>query len=191
MKKTCAFSLLVFLIAVFPNALLAGQAGQGDAAAFHDGWVEMPAGAKPAYLGIHGGTMPVSLLVAGDGAALLTFVGRTGNDFLEVLREAALPGFGNATKSGALALERAHAGLFAGNATATLPVISIAGDILARQAWFESLEPFGFSERPLSIEGAVTAPAAASTARRYRNFFLPGPLRLRGTQQKQRAIGPE
>ena len=45
----------------------------------------MPAGARPTYMGIHGGTMPVSLLVYGDGSSLVTFVGRTGNDFLEML----------------------------------------------------------------------------------------------------------
>ena len=50
-----------------------------------ESWVTMPAGARPTYMGIHGGTMPVSLLVSSDGTSLLTFVGRTGNDFLEVL----------------------------------------------------------------------------------------------------------
>ena len=31
-------------------------------------WGEMPAGAKTTYIGIHGGTVPVSLLTAGDGS---------------------------------------------------------------------------------------------------------------------------
>ena len=50
------------------------------------GWVSMPAGARCAYLGIHGGTVPVSLLATSTGNSLISFVGQTGNDFLELLR---------------------------------------------------------------------------------------------------------
>ena len=50
------------------------------------GWTAMPAGARSTYLGIHGGTVPVSLLVSRDGMSLVSFVGQTGNDFLELLR---------------------------------------------------------------------------------------------------------
>ena len=32
-----------------------------------EGWTAMPAGARSTYLGIHGGTVPVSLLVSRDG----------------------------------------------------------------------------------------------------------------------------
>lgn len=49
-------------------------------------WGEMPAGAKTAYIGIHGGTVPVSLLSAGDGSPMIAMVGLTGNDFLNFLR---------------------------------------------------------------------------------------------------------
>ena len=55
------------------------------AAAAADGWQVMPEGARPTYIGIHGGTVPVSLLVSQDGSSLVSFVGRTGNDFLEIL----------------------------------------------------------------------------------------------------------
>ncbi|MEG2139719.1 MAG: hypothetical protein RRY20_02895 [Bilophila sp.] len=49
-------------------------------------WGEMPAGAKTAYIGIHGGTVPVSLLSAGDGSPMIAMVGLTGNDFLNFMR---------------------------------------------------------------------------------------------------------
>ncbi|WP_279140959.1 hypothetical protein [Bilophila wadsworthia] len=49
-------------------------------------WGEMPAGAKTTYIGIHGGTVPVSLLTAGDGSPMIALVGLTGSDFLNFLR---------------------------------------------------------------------------------------------------------
>lgn len=48
-------------------------------------WVNMPAGARVTYIGIHGGTVPVSLLTDKDGTSMVTFVGQTGNDFLRIL----------------------------------------------------------------------------------------------------------
>lgn len=45
----------------------------------------MPAGARVTYIGIHGGTVPVSLLTDKDGTSMVTFVGQTGNDFLRIL----------------------------------------------------------------------------------------------------------
>lgn len=51
-----------------------------------DAWVTMPAGGKPAYIGIHGGTVPVSLLTARGGSAMVALVGETGSDFLRMLR---------------------------------------------------------------------------------------------------------
>ena len=61
------------------------------------GWISMPAGARSAYLGIHGGTVPVSLLATSTGNSLISFVGQTGNDFLALLRKAELrlPSFFN------------------------------------------------------------------------------------------------
>lgn len=132
-------------------------------------WTFMPAGAKPSYMGIHGGTMPVSLLVSDDGESLLTFVGRTGNDFLEALRNVhlPLPSFGNSTGFGMPHLN-SSASLFAGNATATLPVFSVSGDAIAHL----NLEPFGLSHEPLSIEGSVAKPDSFPHARVLRPFFL-------------------
>lgn len=49
-------------------------------------WGEMPAGARTTYIGIHGGTVPVSLLTAGDGSPMIALVGLTGSDFLNFLR---------------------------------------------------------------------------------------------------------
>ena len=49
-------------------------------------WGEMPAGAKTTYIGIHGGTVPVSLLTAGDGSPMIALVGLTGSDFLNFIR---------------------------------------------------------------------------------------------------------
>lgn len=130
----------------------------------------MPAGAKQSYMGIHGGTMPVSLLVSDDGESLLTFVGRTGNDFMEALRNVhlPLPSFGNATGFG-LPRFSTQTGLFAGNATATLPVFAISRDALAHL----DLEPFGLSEEPLIIEGNVVKPDKFPHARAFRIFSLP------------------
>ena len=146
---------------------LSGEAG--------DGWVVMPAGARPAYMGIHGGTMPVSLLVAGDGASLFTFVGRTGNDFLEALRatDMPLPSLLNATVARSRAVT-GGAALFAGNATSSLPVIPLTGEGFAALAEKPgALQPFGFSEQPLSIEGRAARPKALSPVKTYRLFVLP------------------
>lgn len=139
-----------------------------------DEWISMPAGGRPAYMGIQGGTMPVSLLVAGNGEALLTFVGRTGNDFLEVLKatDLRLPSLINATSAHSSQLPLpANCGLFAGNATASLPVIALSGERLARHQ--DKLQPFGLSEQPLCIEGEILRPATTSKAKSYRLFFLP------------------
>lgn len=125
-------------------------------------------------MGIHGGTMPVSLLVAGDGEALLTFVGRTGNDFLEALRatDLPLPSLLNATRSQSSTLPSpANCGLFAGNATASLPVIALSGERLAGHQG--KLQPFGLSDHPLCIEGEILRPTTTSRAKSYRLFFLP------------------
>ncbi len=152
-------------------------------------WVTMPAGARPAYMGIHGGTMPVSLLIAGDGGSLLSFVGRTGNDFLEAIKalKLPLPSMLNATLSSAEQGESlshnleswSRRPLFAGNATSSMPVISLSGERFAALVRKPGeLEPFGFSAEPLSIEGAVRKPAALLPVKRQRlklfpDYFLP------------------
>lgn len=140
-----------------------------------DDWVIMPAGGRSAYMGIHGGTMPVSLLVSGDGRSLLTFVGRTGNDFLELLRrtDMPLPSLLNATMSATGPLPPAYH-LVAGNATSSMPVINLGGSGMAGYTTSQGrLQPFGFSPQPLSIEGQVTKPEHPSPAKLYRLSFQP------------------
>ncbi len=180
MKKILVFLIALAILVIFQNAACADEAEPRN----DDGWVRMPAGAKSAYMGIHGGTMPVSLFVGDGGSSLLAFAGRTGNDFLEVLRKIKLPlpSFGNATKPvGALEAQgKGQTGLFAGNATASLPVIPLSGNFFAREEWLESLEPFGFSATPLSIEGQAAKPDKLPMKKRARFMFQPGAFHLRG-----------
>ena len=93
--------LIICMLCLLPAPAFPGMcaAATDSGAKAADGWVIMPAGARPTYMGIHGGTMPVSLLVSDDGSSLLTFVGRTGNDFLDVLRrtDVRMPSLLNAT----------------------------------------------------------------------------------------------
>lgn len=188
MKKRLFF--LVFLVlAIFHFCQLAcggrsAHANPSDSPPKTDeGWVTMPAGGKPAYMGIHGGTMPVSLLVSGDGSSLLSYVGLTGNDFLEALREVylPLPSFGNATRDSATmpGINASRTELFAGNGTASMPVMSISGDLFASKSWLGNLQPFGLSEEPLVIEGQVVKPESFSPARKYRALFTPDYLQPR------------
>ena len=145
---------------------------------FEASWILMPAGGRPTYMGIHGGTMPVSLLVSDDGSSLLTFVGRTGNDFLEVLHKTdlQLPSFlkAHAQNSTSDAIERGKI-LLAGNKNVTMPVIYITGLGLERSTVDDvQLLPFGLSEKPVSIEGRVSLPRAFNPPRKeYRLFFQP------------------
>lgn len=144
-------------------------------------WVSMPAGARPAFMGIHGGTMPVSLMVSDDGSALLTFVGRTGNDFLEILRRSDLPvpSLLNATARG-MAGDKAESSLFAGSGTDSMPVL-VSGDPFAPPA-VNALQPFGLSEKPLSIEGEVLRPLRLSPEKRFRLYFEPQHLQPRAAR---------
>ena len=177
------FVLFLTLAAFVPgapvSALAAPEAPKAD-----DGWVVMPAGGRPAYMGIHGGTMPVSLLVADDGASLFTFVGRTGNDFLEALRatDMPLPSLLNATMARSQAVA-GGAALFAGNATSSLPVVPLTAESFAALAEQPgALQPFGLSDEPLSIEGRAARPATLSPVKSYRLFVLPQYLQPRATR---------
>ena len=129
-------------------------------------------------MGIHGGTMPVSLMVSDDGSALLTFVGRTGNDFLEILRESDLPmpSLLNATARG-MAGSRTGDGLFAGSGSGSMPVLALGNPLAAPAA--NALQPFGLSEKPLSIEGEVLRPMRLSPEKRFRLYFEPQHLQPR------------
>ena len=49
------------------------------------GWVNIEPGSRPAYVGIHGGTAPITLLHSHKGS-LLGYTGNTGNDFIQLLQ---------------------------------------------------------------------------------------------------------
>lgn len=92
----CRTLLVCFWMLAVVTAACAGAAGppsgparsaaSGAAAEDEAVWGEMPAGARPVYIGIHGGTVPVSLLTAGDGSPMIAQVGLTGTDFLHFMR---------------------------------------------------------------------------------------------------------
>ena len=157
-----------------------------DTAKAENTWVVMPAGARSAFMGIHGGTMPVSLLVSGDGSALVTFVGRTGNDFLDMLRRTDLPvpsllnaTAHNGTSGGVLPSGKSTV-LMAGNPNSSMPVFNVTGERLSHMDMVPGrLQPFGLSDKPLSIEGEVSRPAHLSPAKQYRLFFQPQYLQPR------------
>ena len=150
-------------------------------------WVSVPAGAHPTYIGIHGGTVPVSLLTARDGTSMVTFVGRTGNDFLRILRHmditppAELPksaAHENAARASAIIPGNNATILKADTPVGNIPVFYVTGRGFARMdlpsdQWL----PFGLSETPLSLEGQVAKPMHISKAKKYRHVFLPGSLR--------------
>lgn len=167
--KLAVFQLAFLTFLLSPALAFAASQAQDD-----ESWTYMPAGARPSYMGIHGGTMPVSLMVSDDGESLLTFVGRTGNDFMETLRKGSLrlPSFGNSTGYGLGGLTT-HTSLFAGNATDSLPVFALSRDTLEALVAGHELEPFGLSDERLSIEGAVTRPDAFPHSRSIRIFHLP------------------
>lgn len=157
-------------------ALLLMPAGgfcSGERAALPSGsgWEVIPAGGRSAYKGIHGGTMPVSLLVSADGMSLLTFVGRTGNDFLELLRETdvPLPSLLNATMT-AEAMNRGPR-LLAGGPNNAMPVLPMASGAGNGRDEGTPLTHFGLSANPLAIEGAVERPENASQGKKYRISF--------------------
>ena len=188
--RNTLYLFCLLLAALAPMAALATESqGQADQ---QQGWVVMPAGARPAYFGIHGGTMPVSLLVYGDGSSLVTFVGRTGNDFIDMLRRAeiSMPSLLNATSQRSSAGKsvspsaNATAVLMAGSSSSSLPVFNVSGEGLSRMDVPPGqLQPFGLSDKALSIEGEVTAPQRLSTVKQYRLLFQPQYLQPRRNQR--------
>ncbi len=156
------------------------------------GWVSMPAGARSSYLGIHGGTVPVSLLVTSTGNSLITFVGQTGNDFLALLRKAELrlPSlFNNSTepKGDLLSNPRLKGtpSLRAGSAQDSMPVITLSDDSIFSLTDKRSLvQPFGLSDAPLRIEGSVSVPDRRTQQPRYHLLWEPGQFRPRQSQDK-------
>ncbi|WP_156907957.1 hypothetical protein [Desulfovibrio cuneatus] len=68
------------------------QNGTLGATGEKDGWIVIEQGTRPVYAGIHGGTVPLTVLRASNGA-LFALAGETGSDFMNVLR-------GNTTGTG-------------------------------------------------------------------------------------------
>ena len=153
-------------------------------------WVYMPAGARATYIGIHGGTVPVSLLTSRDGTHMVAFVGQTGNDFLRTLKvgpgtTGALPPMPPATLSSddmedtrfaylppqtssvparpPFRLTANATLLMADTAVGAVPVIYATGHSFAslNQLYTDSLL-FGISENSPLLEGAVKAPLKAT-----------------------------
>lgn len=138
-------------------------------------WGEMPAGARSVYIGIHGGTVPVSLLTAGDGSPMIAQVGLTGTDFLHFMRRgtaasddtslvpAALPDSGSDSglKNGqtdppARLPQNKATLLLAGRSQGDVPVIYATGRNFERLSLVPTnWAPFGLTETPLSLEGEV------------------------------------
>ena len=170
---------------------VSGPASGSELGSLDKDWVIMPAGAKQAYIGIHGGTVPVSLLTTIEGTSLVSFVGRTGNDFLELLHreDLRMPSLLNGTvpqDSGATAHRNLDLASFrvrhlmAGNATNSLPVIYLNGDSLAKlSSNLDALKPFGLSDEPLSIEGEIARPDPLLLAPRYHILVDPKYLQPR------------
>jgi hypothetical protein len=150
----------------------------------------MPAGARATYIGIHGGTVPVSLLTSRDGTHMVALVGQTGNDFLRTLKvdpgtTGALPTPSGtpSTLAGAEDAELAHPHmqasavpappslrlaanatlLMAGTALGAMPVIYATGHSFAslNQFYTDSLL-FGIAENSPLLEGSVKAPLKAA-----------------------------
>ncbi len=150
-------------------------------------WVSVPAGARPAYIGIHGGTVPVSLLTARDGTSMVTFVGQTGNDFLRILRRMDITPPAELSKSAAHENTTRMSAVTPGsNATilkadtpvGNIPVFYVTGGGFARMELSnDQWLPFGLSETPLSLEGQVAKPMHITKAKKYRHVLLPGNLK--------------
>lgn len=162
-------------------------------------WVSIPAGARVTYIGIHGGTVPVSLLTDRDGTSMVTFVGQTGNDFLRILLRngseqvnTVSPALQEALaqvrddSNAALRMPTARTTpppasnatvLTAETAVGNIPVIYVTGKGFARMdqpggQWL----PFGLSEKPLQLEGQVVKPIGVTKIKKQRRFSLPKSL---------------
>ena len=184
-------ALLSAFLAFLPTAQASKPASTTELDSPDNGWVVMPAGAKQAYIGIHGGTVPVSLLATSEGTSLVSFVGRTGNDFLQLLHreDMRMPSLLNGTaprgSDGTTPKNLDFAGfrvrhLMAGDSSNSLPVIYLNGDSLAKLSPnLDALKPIGLSDTPLSIEGEIARPDPFQLAPRYHILVDPKYLQPR------------
>ncbi|MDR2123900.1 MAG: hypothetical protein LBP38_02820 [Desulfovibrio sp.] len=128
------------------------QANGKENAAADGGWVRMEQGSRPAYVGIHGGTAPLSLLRSPQGD-IFALTGNTGNDFSRILRNDIAR---NATK------------LSADAAAATFSPLQD-----------ENLRPFGLNNPPGFGDGAGSSLALESYPAEPDPLPAIKPLRLR------------
>ena len=165
-----------FVALACPTVWAAPESGQDKGKKEEVVWGEMPAGARTTYIGIHGGTVPVSLLTAGDGSPMIALVGLTGSDFLHFLRSkgkmaeeppAETPAT-PAAPSGEAQTEDLPATpppvpsesnatlLLAGSPSGDIPVIYATGRAFERMSLVPAnWAPFGLTEKALSVEGEV------------------------------------
>ena len=157
-----------------------------DKTALAPQWRYMPAGARAAYIGIHGGTVPVSLLTSQDGTHMVALVGQTGNDFLRALKadpgtadtplqSRSLPALDGAEDADfvhlnpqtsavpslpSLRLAANATLLMAGTAVGAMPVIYATGHSFASLSQLYNTDSllFGISEHSPLLEGSVKAP---------------------------------
>ena len=181
----CVFAWVCLCLALCAASWQSAQAESGRNVLAPQ-WIYMPAGARATYIGIHGGTVPVSLLTSRDGTHMVALVGQTGNDFLRTLKVA--PGTGGAlppapaevppslddrgntdsahlypqTPTAPASSFRLAANatlLMAGTAVGAMPVIYVTGHSFAsmNQVYTDSLL-FGIAENSPLLEGVVKAP---------------------------------
>ena len=89
-NSTTGQAVAAFNSTIPANATSAANGTKPTARAFanatvEQGWVQIEPGMRPAYVGIHGGTAPLSVVRASNGT-LFAVTGQTGNDFMHVLK---------------------------------------------------------------------------------------------------------
>lgn len=139
-------------------------------------WGYMPAGARSTYIGIHGGTIPVSLLTAGDGSPMIAQVGLTGSDFLNFLRSSGKPFVSQEPeinnnlfdKNQNFPIPTADVTILkTGNETEDVPVLYATGNSFEQLSLVpENWAPFGLTEQPLAIEGQIAKPKKVNSKKK-------------------------
>ncbi len=74
------------IVLIFPlSTMHAGDRATAEPAAAATGWNSLPAGSRVVFIGVHGGTTPVTLHPKSDGTPL-ALPGGSGQDFLRLIR---------------------------------------------------------------------------------------------------------
>lgn len=80
-----ALSTQALAVDVIPKKSLEQKANPQESASKDATWLHLEPSIRPVYVGIHGGTAPVTLL-RGDDGSVYAITGQTGNDFILALR---------------------------------------------------------------------------------------------------------